>query len=417
VPTNASAAARSARSLGAIGVCLMLVVAGCSGDDDDPTPSTTISPTTTTIAPRTSDGVLKVGAFLPLTGPGAAFGPPMIEALVDARDDINAAGGVLGHDVELIQLDEGAGTIEELLAEGVDAIVGPASSTLALSTLGPAVDEFNGVVTCSPMATALALDDYPDNDFFFRTAPSDSLQMLTIARQAQGTGAQSVAVGYLDDPYGRGLVGSFEDALDERLPVTAVGFGADQDELDGVAAELLADDPGVVVVLGDADDGSRLLAALDEANPAPPQVLINDSMRQARAVIQNLSPTFRERLTGHAPRSGPATEDGYPGFFVSHAVDCLNLITLAVIESDSDNPLQFRRAMSQVSSGGRPCTGFDVCAGYLREGLEIDYNGYSGPVNLSPVTGDVTRAFFDSFHFRPDGNEILLTPPIDTSTT
>lgn len=396
---------------------MALLVVACSGDDDDPTPTTTISPTTTTIAERVSDGVLKVGAFLPLTGPGAAFGPPMIEALDDAIGEINAAGGVLGDDVELIQLDEGAGTIEELLAQDVDAIVGPASSTLALSALGPAVDQDTGVVTCSPMATALALDDYPDHDLFFRTVPSDSLQMLTIAGRAQGTGAQSVAVGYLDDPYGRGLEESFVEAMDERLPVTSIGFGADQDDLADVAADLLADDPGVVVVLGDADDGSRLLLSLDEATDDPPQVLINDSIRQARSVIQNLSGTFRDRLTGIAPRSGPA-EDGPPGFFVSHAVDCLNLIALAAIEADSDNPLLFRRAMSQVSSGGRPCSGFAVCAGYLQdENFEIDYNGLSGPVNLSGVSGDPTRALFDSFKFHDDGTEILLTPPIDTSTT
>lgn len=397
---------------------MALLFTACSGDDDDPTPTTTISPTTTTIAERVSDGVLKVGAFLPLTGPGAAFGPPMIEALDDAIDEINAAGGVLGDDVELIQLDEGAGTIEELLAQDVDAIVGPASSTLALSALGPAVDQDTGVVTCSPMATALALDDYPDHDLFFRTVPSDSLQMLTIAGRAQGTGAQSVAVGYLDDPYGRGLEESFVEAMDERLTVRSIGFGADQDDLADVAVDLLADDPGVVVVLGDADDGSRLLLSLDEATDDPPQVLINDSIRQARAVIQNLSETFRDRLIGIAPRSGPATEDGPPGFFVSHAVDCLNLIALAAIQADSDNPLLFRRAMSQVSSGGRPCQGFEVCAGYLRdENFEIDYNGYSGPVNLSGVSGDPTRALFDSFKFHDDGTEILLTPPIDTSTT
>lgn len=386
------------------------MAAACTGGDDDTTPSTTVVPTTTTVPQRTSDEALKVGLFLPLTGPGAALGPPMIEELTEARDLINAQGGVLGEEVELVQLDEGAGTIDELLAQGVDAIIGPASSTLALSALGPAVDPNTGVVTCSPMATALSLDNYPDNGFFFRTAPSDSLQMVTIAREAEKTGAQTIAVGYLDDPYGRGLQEAFDDAIGDRLPVTAVGFSGDQDDLSSIAETLLADDPAVVVVLGDADDGSRLLVALDGATTDPPQVLINDSLRQARAVIQNLSPLFRERLTGHAPQSGPATEDGPPGFFVAHAVDCLNLIALAVMDAGSDDPSVFRRFVSSVSSGGRACMTFELCADFVDQNFEIDYNGFSGPVDLSGVTGDPVRAYFETFGFDDDGNEVPGNP-------
>ena len=411
MPTTSPAARRRL----AVGLGLTILAAACTGGDDDAAPTTTMSPTTTTIVERVNDGVLKVGAYLPLTGPGAAFGPPMIDALSDAVDVINAAGGVLGEEVEFIQRDEGAVAIEELLAEGVDAIVGPASSLVALSSLGAAVDQSTGVVTCSPMATALALDDYPDRgDYFFRTAPSDSLQMLTIARQAERTGAQMVAVGYLDDPYGRGLEKSFDDAMGDRLPVMSVGFSADQDDLSGVAAELLAEDPAVVVVLGDADDGSRLLAALDATNDSP-QVLINDSIRQARAVIQSLSPAFRDRLTGHAPLSESPVENGPPGFFVGHAVDCLNLIALAVMDAGSDDPSEFRRAVSAVSAGGRRCTGFESCAASVQENFEIDYNGFSGPVDLSAVTGDPVRALFETFQFDDDGNEIPRSP-IDTSS-
>ena len=97
------------------------------------------------------------------------------------------SSGVLGKDVVLEIVDEGGGTgPDELLASGVDAIVGPASSRVALAQLSSIVQPETGVVTCSPTATALALDDFPDNGFFFRTAPSDSLQMAAIARSVRG---------------------------------------------------------------------------------------------------------------------------------------------------------------------------------------------------------------------------------------
>ena len=119
----------------------------------------------------------------------------MIAAVEAAIQTINRGGGVLGRAVEHEVVDEGAGTgPDELLAADVDAIIGPASSNVALSQLSTIVQPGNGVVTCSPMATALALDDFPDNGLFFRTAPSDSLQMAAIARQARITGVTSGCV-------------------------------------------------------------------------------------------------------------------------------------------------------------------------------------------------------------------------------
>ena len=389
-----------------------LVLPACSGGDDDTTPSTTVIATTTTVVERTSDGTLTLGVYLPLTGAGASLGPPLIDGVEGAVGLINDNGGVLGRDIEIVSADEGAESIETLLADDVDAIIGPASSLVALSGLGPAVDANNGVVTCSPMATARGLDAYPDNQFFFRTAPSDTLQMVALARVAERTGTLTVSVGYLDDPYGRGLSDAFEDALDGR-PLTIAasrGFSGDEGDLGPVAAELLADDPGVVVVLGDADDGSRLLAALDEQTDDVPVVIINDSIRLARQVIQGLSDGFRDQLTGIAPQSGSASGEDETGFFVPHAIDCVNLIALAATDAGSDNPIEIRKQMAAVSTGGRTCTSFVACAELIGRDLGIDYNGVSGQVDLSSVTGDPTRAWFEVFTFDGDGNEVGQNP-------
>ncbi len=384
----------------------------CTGDGPDTTPSTTEVPTTTTVPERVNDGVLSIGVFLPRTGPGAPFGEPMIAAIEDDLEHINELGGALGQDVEHVIVDEGSGTIEQLLDEGVDAIVGPASSAVALTSLAPAVDANTGVVVCSPMATTLLLDDYPDNDLLFRTAPSDSLQMAAIARQAERTGAQTVAIGFLDDPYGRGLAEAFEAAMSSRrVPevVASVGFSFDQEDLTDVAAELLADDPGVVVVLGDADDGSRLLSAIDQAVVEPPPVIVNDSIRQARQIIQSLTPAMRTQLSGVAPKSSAV--DGEPaGFFAAHAVDCVNLIVLAALSGQSDDPTRIRAFMPAVSTGGRLCNTYEACSMLIEQGLGVDYNGLSGPVELSTANGDLTRGIFESFGFDADGNEVPREP-------
>ncbi len=390
-------------------VTATLVAAACTGgDDDDVTATTTASTTSTTTIPRVNDGRLVLGIYLPVTGSGSELGQPMIAAVEDAVRSINAAGGVLGSDVRTIQADEGGGTgLSELLEQGVDAIVGPASSLTALSELGPAVDPNTGVVVCSPSATSLLLDDYPDNTFLFRTAPSDSLQMAAIARQVQRTGARSVAVGYLDDPYGRGLHDAFLEEIEARrlaVPVS-VGFSGDQTDLSGSAAALLDADPGVIVVLGDSDDGGRLLGALDAAAQQSPQVIVNDAIREARQTIQSLSPEFRSRLTGVAPVASTSGGDAPEGFFAAHAVDCVNLIALSVLVAGTDAPRTFRTNMAGVSADGRTCATFQTCALLLQQGLNIDYNGASGSAELSNATGDPIEGRFESFSFEADGTD------------
>ena len=403
--------ARASRSIGATLVLAAVTLAGCTGGagDDDTSPSTSLANTTTTTIERPNDGVLKIGVFLPRTGEGAQLGEPMIAAVVDAIDQINEAGGVFGTDVQSEIVDEGGGTGPDLLlSSGVDAIVGPASSRVALTHLASMVQPSTGVVTCSPTATAVAFDDFPDNEFFFRTAPSDSLQMVAIARRVQDTGIESVAVGYLDDPYGRGLVDRFAEAARARgLEVQAqVGFSGDQDDLSRVVVDLTAGSPGVIVVLGDADDGSRLLAALDGAAPESlRRVIVNDAIRDARPTIQALSDGFRELLVGVAPAARSQSPEGPDGFFTAHAVDCVNLIALAALVAGSDSPTRIKSKVGEVASGGRVCTSFAGCVALLDQDLQIDYNGASGSVDLSNSAGDPVRAWFETFSFDADGIE------------
>lgn len=403
---------RSFARLAIAAVAAAVAVAACTGGDDDGvTPTTSMAATTTTVVERDADGRLVMGVYLPQTGPGASLGEPMIAAVREAVANVNAIGGVLGEDVGLLVLDEGAPSgPAALLAEGVDAIIGPASSRNALTQLATIVRPDTGVVTCSPTATAMALDAFPDNGFFFRTVPSDSLQMVAIARRAERTGVPSVAVGYLDDPYGRSLRDALLDEIGQRRRqdvVAEVAFGADQEDLREVVAGLLADEPGLVIVLGDADDGGRLLSALDaDGAESVSQVFVNDAIRTA-STIQQLSPELRERIRGVAPRAVP--DDETRSLFTAHAVDCVNVIALATAEAGTDDPRQIAQWMAPVTGGGRQCASFEACMALKEqegENFQIDYNGRSGPLELSSTSGDPTRATFVEFRFDADATEV-----------
>lgn len=410
----------SARRTALVGAtcCASVLLAACTGGSTaDPETTPPPSSPTTSIAPRADDGILHLGAFLPLTGPGASLGTQMVDAVTQAVDEINAAGGVLGRPVDLTTVDENdVGGVDELLAAGVDGIVGPASSLVALSQLAKITQPVTGVVSCSPAASALALDGFPDRGLFFRTVPSDSLQMAAIAKRAGQTGVATVAVGYLDDPYGRGLARAFaaEAAARYNFRITAQqGFGADQNDLTPTIDALLADSPGVIVVLGDADDGSRLLAALDRAvgDDPPEEIIVNDAIRSALQTVQQLSPRFRSRIVGVAPRAA-APSGAFSGSFTANAVDCVNLIALAATQADSDSPSRIQKEMAAVSTGGRECSTFADCAETLAQPLRIDYTGFSGGVDLSTVSGDLSSGVFELFGFDLDGTDISLDETI-----
>ena len=166
-----------------------MIVAACGddsgGDDDAPVSDTTEDTATDTTAARLAvraDGVLTVGdaaAARRATSPSS--GHPSSRVPSWPIKEINDAGGVLGADVEYSPGDSGDTntdianqTTDRHLADGVDAIVGAASSGVSFTV----IDKITGanVIQFSPANTSPDFTDYDDNGLYFRTAPSDVLQ-------------------------------------------------------------------------------------------------------------------------------------------------------------------------------------------------------------------------------------------------
>jgi branched-chain amino acid transport system substrate-binding protein len=417
-------------------IVVVATVAACD-DDSAVSPTTVTFPavTTTTTPVREEDGVLRIGLLLPQSGDGAALGTPLIDAAERARDEINAAGGVGGADVELIAEDEGTtaasamDAIGELLDAGVDAVVGPASSNVAVAVLDDLVDA--RVLTCSPTATALALDDFPDRGLFFRTAPSDSLQAATIAKLAEETGALRVAVAYLDDVYGRPLANATIAALSSRgLTVTdPVPFGGSDESLVNEATLIASGEPSAIVVLADADQGIRMIDALSQTAGGleaaeVPDIIVNDAIRRAPAnLVVDLGGVVLDRLTGVSPRARPSEPNDEPiGAFATNAYDCVNLIALAAEQANQVEQGQpastglpdaaaMSAALEVVSARGQPCRTFFVCTQLLGDERGFDYEGPGPGVDIGP-DGDPSQAWFDVFTFDATGRDVSAPSPM-----
>ncbi len=396
-----------------------LMFAACTSGNDATPPTTQPTPTTTIPEQQESDGILTIGLLLPSTDP--TLGEGLIEAANIAVDRINDAGGVLGRPVRVVERDEGLGngtaaaSIAELLDpdRAVDVVVGPASSLTALNDLDTLVAA--GVPTCSPSATALALDDFPDDRLFFRTVPSDSLQAVAIADLAERTGLQDVAVVAIDDAYGRPFANAVEDALvggtRSVANIQTYAFVRADGDLALKAQEVADSSARVVIVLAGSDDGAAFLEALDDTSfGSISNIIVNDTLRDPGIAqrIEALDPALRSLIEGVAPQAQSNDPDrpfDPPGLFAAHAFDCVNLFALAVYTANSDDPADFATQIPSLTVGGRVCTSFESCTELLDEPLDINYNGPDGITELL-VVGDPNRALFDVFSFDATGRAV-----------
>ncbi len=393
-----------------------LVLAACSADDDSVAPTSLPAPTTTVSVESEGDGTLVIGVLLPTSD--TLLGEPMVAAAELAIDRINAAGGVLGRRVRGIVADEGSTTgsaeaaIQSLLGDDVDAIVGPGSSTVALGTLGEITSA--GVVACSPTASALALDEFPDDGLFFRTIPSDSLQAQAIAAVADQTGALEAAIVYVDDAYGREFADAVESSMTRGAISVAqtIGFTDRDDDLTDEARQLAASTATVAVVLADGDDGTRFLEALDEVDSSRlTTVLVNDALRNPSNPerIANLDAQLRRKIVGLAPEAAsndPNEPFDPPGLFATNAYDCVNLVALAAVRAGSDAPRDIASEIPSVSSSGLACRTFTACVGAIGDDRQIDYDGPTGLTEIGR-NGETSRAVFDRFVFDADGEDVF----------
>ncbi len=164
-------------------------------------------------APGGMGRTIKVGILLPQTGDLASVGGPMVQASQIPIKQVNDGNVDLEvqTQVEDTQTDRQASLsgANALVNAGFPAISGPASSG---NYIPVATEVFvpNQIVGCSPSSTAVTVTNLKDNDFIFRTAPSDLLQGAIMAQiAAERLGAKTAATLYVNNDYGQQLSNQF----------------------------------------------------------------------------------------------------------------------------------------------------------------------------------------------------------------
>ena len=162
---------------------------------------------------------LIVGNLNTFTGSLSEFGPPLRNSVELAADHVNRAGGVGGASMVIISRDTAVNPVQGVDGakglvdvENVVAIIGALSSGVTIA-VAQSVTVPQETLLISGASTAPSITVLEDNDFVFRTTPSDASQGVVLARVAQEQGYETAGIMYLNNAYGEGLADQFEKSF------------------------------------------------------------------------------------------------------------------------------------------------------------------------------------------------------------
>lgn len=388
-----------------------LVLAGCGSSDDGDDETTEDS------AAASGDGTLVVGTLLPETGSLSFLGPPEFAGVQLAVEDINAADGVLGEPVTQIDSDSGdtssniaQQSVDTLLSDDADVIVGAASSSVSLSVIDKIVGA--GVVQISPANTSTAFTDYEDNGLYFRTAPSDILQGRVLGDLVLNDSHANVVIVALQDAYGETLAEQATVAIEDGggtvaqtifFDPKAGNYAAEITEAKGTNAD--------AVLLIAFDETKTIIPEAVKQNFGPQDVpyyfvdgnLADYSEDFDAGTLAGTKGTlpgnetqaeFQERLQ---ESYGELQDFSYAG----EAYDATVLAALAAEAAGDDSGESIASQLQAVSADGTKCTSFAECRDLIADGEDIDYDGVSGPVDWDE-NGDPTAAYIGIYQYGDD---------------
>ena len=209
--------------------CLAVSLTACGGTKEE-------SAAPAESGDSASGGPILLGTISPNTGNLAAYGTAIMNGVNLAVEEINAAGGVLGSQIQVINADDQGDPTEcmnafnSLVSQGVGLIIGSVTSSCTSAITDSANEE--EVVLTSPSSTADSITT--EDDYVFRACYADSFQGAIAAAYAKQAGYAKVGVVYCAaDTYSKGLYDSFSAACEKYgVEVAAVESTASMDVQD-----------------------------------------------------------------------------------------------------------------------------------------------------------------------------------------
>ena len=345
--------------------------------------------------------------MMPITGALSSLGGDMQAGARLAVEQINAANA--GIHITLVEKDDGTGasdkapaSYDQIVNQGATAIVGPCCSGVTGSILDKAVQD--QVVIASPSATAVSLTlDRDNKGFFWRESPSDLGQGKVLAKLVADDGIKNVAVIYVNNAYGSGLLkvfkgafttGSLAGVVTKEEAVAETGVTDVSSQVTSVCS--VAGVPQTALVIFDyIADGGLILKEMGKqgclgkfAGVYGSEGLFNsesDKGLPAAAGKDSAGKWLAAGVKGTNPESGDLSafnamfkaKYGHdPAQYSAESYDAVMYIALAALKAKSvKGPDIAANMLSVANSPGTKLSDFKAAADAVTKGDDIDWKG------------------------------------------
>ena len=309
--------------------------------------------------------ILKVGFTGPLTGELTSWGQNSLAGAKLAVTEVNAKGGVLGREVQLVAEDDvcdatrGVNGVNKLIfVDRVEGMVGPICSGVGSAILPIAQEQSVPTVITAASNPALA----KIGNYVFRVYPSDSFQGKESARfitnHLQKTRA---AVLYINNDWGKGLRDVFTAEFPTMNGEVVYEAAIQPDSLDVRTQLLQIEESGADVIYAPlyVDSGIAVTKQLKEQGSALPVVggdaLDADDFVKSPYATGTIYPVPKVR----APERFRQLINSLPGFgdlqvtlAAPLGYDATKILLSAMQEAGSTAPSAVRQVLDQGSFTG-----------------------------------------------------------------
>ncbi len=391
-------------------------------------------------APAKGPEPVKIGASISLTNALAGSGAPLKNAIRAAEGQINANGGLLGRPVQFIILDDTSDetatpgsliqtTAQKLVDQGVVAFLGPVGSSQVLAmqniTYGKQIIQLVSNATSPNLAAAQPVHDR----YLFRTTPADDLQARAVVKFAMvgpagiagdagaSNACSKMAIFHINNAYGNGMSTVIQSYFPQKLPTVQLkDVPVDVDVKPDYKTELAtiaAFKPDCMAVITYEPNADQLMTDLiqyraDNPGAFPPSFFVigtdgvytGDFINNGRVNKNDpTTPTVAEGVYGTNPDTNPPTSEygdfrtiyqayfpgGEPDPFTANMYDAAIWVALAIEQAGSaTDHVKIRDSLYDVSKAGKVFGPGELGEALqaIRAGVNIDYKGASGPVDI-----------------------------------
>ncbi|HVA52454.1 MAG TPA: ABC transporter substrate-binding protein [Acidimicrobiales bacterium] len=341
---------------------------------------------------------LVVGGIFPFTGTKSLLSSWGTHGVAVGIYEINHNGGVLGHQLKSVYVDDAADSVDALPAfrklelSHPTVIVGPFSPTIEA-----VIGQFKPNNVVDFMVGGLTTLDNMHFPYVFRTSSSDSNESIAMAQYAISKGWKTASLIFDNSANSQGFIAPLEAAfkalggtIQQNITLTP-GQASYSSELTSAFA-------GKPQVIFDSMDSQTAATLFTDGQQLGYMTTpwIGDDLQSAPqgTYAKSFGPTASTDLTAALPAT-PTTADGAYNHFLAdyqsvwrtttilpttfNEYDSIVIAALAMTLAKSTNPKKWVGDVMKVSDPpGTVCGTYATCVRLIKAHKKINYNGASG---------------------------------------